>query len=261
MFVGGLTGDVEGEEMRVSYPGFAGGDRVDIGLPATQDKLLRALHATGKPVVVVLTTGSALAVEWAQRNVPAILVAWYPGQQGGTALADVLFGATNPSGRLPVTFYKSVDQLPPFADYAMKGRTYRYFEGEPLYPFGHGLSYTRFEYSDLSLVPPGLSPEAPLDVSLTLKNVGNRAGHEVVQIYARATGSKVPMPLKQLAAFERVWLEPGQQRRLAVRIAPADAVGRYDEAGKRFVTDPGEYVVEAGASSKDIRLSGRFRVK
>ncbi|MBC7989209.1 MAG: glycoside hydrolase family 3 C-terminal domain-containing protein, partial [Luteimonas sp.] len=151
VFVGGLTGDVEGEEMTVSYPGFAGGDRTDLRLPSTQRKLLEALHATGKPVVAVLTAGSALAIDWAQQHVPAILMAWYPGQRGGNAVADVLFGDVNPAGRLPVTFYTQDAALPAFDDYRMRGRTYRYFDGRPLYPFGHGLSYTRFKYSDLKL--------------------------------------------------------------------------------------------------------------
>ena len=261
VFVGGLTGDVEGEEMRVSYPGFAGGDRTDISLPATQDKLLRALHATGKPVVLVLTTGSALGVEWAQQNLPAILVAWYPGQQGGRAVADVLFGEFSPSGRLPVTFYKSVDQLPPFADYGMKGKTYRYFEGEPLYPFGHGLSYTRFEYSNLLLDPTGVASDGHVNVSLEVRNAGTRPGHEVVQLYARALNPAVAMPLRQLCAFERIWLKAGERRRVTLRVTPAQAVAYYDEASKRLVVSPGEYEIGAGASSKDIRLTGRFRVR
>ena len=261
IFVGGLTGDVEGEQMPVSYPGFAGGDRLDISLPATQDKLLRALHATGKPIVLVLATGSPIAVGWANENVPAILVAWYPGQQGGNAVADVLFGATNPSGRLPITFHKSVDELPPFADYSMKGRTYRYFEGEALYPFGHGLSYTRFEYSDFRLQPTGVGADQAVEVSLSVANTGRRAGHEVVQLYARALDSKVPMPLKQLCGFERVWLETGETRRLVFRLMPAEAVSHYDVAAKRLTVDSGEYEVEAGASSRDIRLAGRFRVQ
>jgi len=261
VFVGGLTGDVEGEEMTVKYPGFAGGDRTDISLPATQDTLLRALHATGKPIVGVFTTGSALAVEWAQQNLPAILVAWYPGQQGGNAVADVLFGAANPSGRLPVTFYKSTSQLPPFADYGMQGRTYRYFAGEPLYPFGHGLSYTHFEYADLRIDPPGIDGGGEVNVSLDVKNSGTRAGHEVVQLYARAIDSKVPMPIRQLCAFERVRLEAGESRRVTLRVATARAVGYYDTAGKRLVVAPGEYEIGAGASSGDIRLSGRFSVR
>jgi beta-glucosidase len=237
--------------MPVSSPGCAGGDRVDISLPATQDRLLRALHATGKPIVLVLTTGSPIAVEWANENVPAILVAWYPGQQGGSAVADVLFGATNPSGRLPITFHKSVDELPPFADYRMKGRTYRYFEGEPQYPFGHGLSYTRFEYSDLRLQPTGVAADQAVEVSLSVANTGRRAGHEVVQLYARALDPKVTMPLKQLSGFERVWLEAGEKRRLLVRLTPADSVSHYDVAAKQFPGGAGDYEVEAGASSRD----------
>ena len=153
IFVGGLTGDVEGEEMRVSYPGFAGGDRTDLLLPQSQQKLLDALQATGKPVILVLTAGSAIAVDREQAKLPAILMAWYPGQRGGNAVADVLFGATNPGGRLPVTFYKADEKLPDFEDYSMKNRTYRYFEGQPLYPFGHGLSYTKFAYSGLQARP------------------------------------------------------------------------------------------------------------
>ena len=260
VFVGGLTGDVEGEEMRVSYPGFAGGDRVDIGLPATQDRLLRALHATGKPVVLVLTTGSAIALEWAQRSLPAILVAWYPGQQGGSAVADVLFGDVSPSGRLPVTFYRSADQLPPFADYDMRGRTYRYFEGDPLYVFGHGLSYTRFEYSDLRVGKTRLGRDEAVDVTVSVKNAGSRPGDEVVQLYARAVAPKLPMPLKQLRGFERVSLKPGERRRVTFRLTPAEDFAHYDVPGKAFVVDPGEYEIQVGASSRDIRLTGRVGV-
>jgi beta-glucosidase len=259
IFVGGLTGDLEGEEMRVSYPGFAGGDRVDLGLPATQEKLLRDLHAIGKPVILVLTTGSALAVEWAQKNLPALLIAWYPGQQGGNAVADVLFGKTNPSGRLPVTFYKSAEQLPPFADYGMNGRTYRYFDGEALYPFGHGLSYSTFRYSDLEVAP--AAPGKPVAVSLAVKNTGTREGYEVVQLYARAAAPKVPMPRRQLWAFERILLKPGETRRVKYTLTPAQTLAYYDETARRMTVAPGEYVVEAGASSADIRVTGKFAIK
>ncbi|HEY2942590.1 MAG TPA: glycoside hydrolase family 3 C-terminal domain-containing protein, partial [Vicinamibacteria bacterium] len=261
VFVGGLTGDVEGEEMRVSYPGFAGGDRTDIGLPATQDRLLRALHGTGKPLVLVLTAGSAIAVEWAQRNVPAIVVAWYPGQQGGNAVADVLLGKVSPAGRLPVTFYKSVDQLPPFADYDMKGRTYRYFEGEPLYPFGHGLAYTRFAYSDLRIGKAVVGPSEAVEASVSVKNTGSRAGEEVVQLYTRAVAPKVPMPLKQLRGFDRVSLKPGEARRVAFRLVPAADLSHYDVARQDFLVEPGEYEIQIGASSRDIRLTGRVRAQ
>jgi beta-glucosidase len=260
VFVGGLTGDVEGEEMKVSYPGFAGGDRTDLALPGPQDRLLRALHAIGKPVVLVLMTGSALSVEWAQQNLPAIVVGWYPGQQGGAAIADVLFGDASPAGRLPVTFYKSVEQLPPFADYGMKGRTYRYFQGEPLYAFGHGLSYTRFDYSDLRVGRWNVDPRETLKVSVSVKNVGPRAGDEVVQLYTRALSSTAPMPLKQLRGFERVPLQPGEQKRITFRLTPAEDFAHYDAASKAFAVERGDYEVQIGASSRDIRLFGRVRV-
>ena len=150
----GLSSRLEGEEMNVREPGFLGGDRIDINLPARQQGLLEAVAATGKPIVVVLLSGSALAVNWANEHVAAIVQAWYPGEEGGTAIADVLFGDYNPAGRLPVTFYKSVDQLPPFENYDMNGRTYRFFKGEPLYPFGYGLSYTQFKYRRLHVSSP-----------------------------------------------------------------------------------------------------------
>jgi beta-glucosidase len=261
VFVGGLTGDVEGEEMTVSYPGFAGGDRTDLALPSTQDKLLRALQATGKPVVLVLMTGSAIAVEWAQKNIPAIVVGWYPGQQGGNAVADVLFGAVSPAGRLPVTFYRSVDQLPPFSDYGMKGRTYRYFTGHPLYPFGHGLSYTRFEYSDLRVDRPRVGARDSVNVSVHVKNVGTRAGDEVVQLYARSLGTRVPDVNKELRGFERVPLAPGEQRLITFKLTPATALTHYDAAAKGLAVVPGDYELQVGASSRDIRLTSRLGVR
>jgi beta-glucosidase len=260
VFFGGLTGDVEGEEMRVSYPGFDGGDRTYLGLPATQDKLLKALHATGKPVVLVLMSGAAMAVEWADKNLPAIMAAWYPGQEGGHAIADVLFGRTNPSGRLPVTFYRSAEQLPPFADYDMKGRTYRYFEGDPLYAFGHGLSYTRFHYADLRVARPSLSADGSGEVSVLVKNVGTRPGDEVVQLYGRTLSPKRPMPLKQLAGFARVSLAPGEERRVSFTLSPKQAFAYYDEGGKAMRVEPGDYEVQIGASSRDVRLTSRVRV-
>jgi beta-glucosidase len=183
----GLSPRLEGEEMRVPVPGFQGGDRVKLGLPQAQENLMRAVMAAGKPTVLVLLNGSALAVNWAREHVPAIVEAWYPGQAGGDALADVLFGDYNPAGRLPVTFYQSEEQLPPFDDYAMRGRTYRYFEGEPLYPFGYGLSYTTFAYRNLS-VPAEVKAGEVVPVEFELENTGSRAGEEVVQIYATPRG-------------------------------------------------------------------------
>ena len=261
VFVGGLTGDVEGEEMQVSFPGFAGGDRTDIVLPSPQERLLEALHATGKPVVLVLMTGSALSVEWAQEHLPAILVAWYPGQRGGNAIADVLFGDANPGGRLPVTFYRSVQQLPPFADYDMKGRTYRYFTGEPLYPFGYGLSYTRFDYSDLQTTTSSPGAGDPFEVSVAVKNIGDRAGDEVVQLYVRAESASRPMPIEQLRGFTRVALQPGEQKRVRFRLRALDDFAYHDDARKAFAVEPGAYELRVGASSQDVRQRTRVRVR
>jgi len=261
LFFGGLNGEVEGEEMPVSYPGFAGGDRTDIALPATQDRLLRALAALGKPVVLVLMTGSAIATEWAAEHLPAMLVAWYPGQEGGHAVADVLFGTANPSGRLPVTFYRSTSQLPPFDDYAMQGRTYRYFTGQPLYPFGHGLSYTRFEYANLQADRLEVSPADPVTVWLDVRNTGERDGAEVVQLYVRAVDAKIPMPVRELRGFTRVTLSRGETSRVSFRLTPADAMAHYDEAVRRFVVAPGRYEIEVGASSADIRQRATITVR
>jgi beta-glucosidase len=261
VFVGGLTGDVEGEEMKVDYPGFAGGDRTDIRLPASQQVLLEALQATGKPVVMVLTTGSALAVDWAQDKLPAILLAWYPGQRGGNAVADVLFGDVNPAGRLPVTFYKADEKLPAFDDYAMQGRTYRYFDGQPLYPFGHGLSYTRFIYSDLELdISEGSSAQA-VHARVKIRNAGDRAGEEVVQLYLKPKLAQRERARKDLRGFQRVALKPGEERTLMFSFTPETDLRTYDEATSKYVVDPGAYEIQIGASSADIRVSDVFTVK
>src|SRR5713226_4736155 len=205
----GLSAALEGEEMTVSTEGFRGGDRTDISLPKGQEALLQAVRATGKPVVLVLLNGSALAVNWANDNVPAILDAWYPGEEGGTALTDVLFGDYNPGGRLPVTFYKSVDQLPPFTDYSMQGRTYRYFKGDPLYPFGFGLSYTKFKYDNLKLRANSIGAGQDLKISADVQNVGERGGDEVVQLYLTDLVASVPVPIRSLAGVKRVFLKLG----------------------------------------------------
>jgi beta-glucosidase len=260
VFVGGLTGDVEGEEMRVDYAGFAGGDRTDLRLPSSQRKLLEALQATGKPVVLVLTTGSALAVDWAKANLPAILVAWYPGQRGGTAVADVLFGDVNPSGRLPVTFYKETEKLPPFDDYSMEGRTYRYFTGEPLYPFGHGLSYTRFEYSDLRLDRERAATDGAISASISVKNAGARAGDEIVQLYLRALDSTAARAKQDLRGVQRISLAAGESRRVTFTIRPANDLRRFDTSKRDYVVDPGRYEARIGASSADIRLTSAFEI-
>ena len=247
----GLSSQLEGEEMSVHEPGFLGGDRTDINLPARQQALLEAVAATGKPVVLVLMSGSALAVNWADENVPAIVQAWYPGEEGGAALADVLFGDYNPAGRLPVTFYKSVDQLPPFESYAMEGRTYRFFKGQPLYPFGHGLSYTRFNYSGLKISPARAAPDSPLTVSATVENAGRVEGDEVVQLYVTDAEGSVRMPVRSLAGVERVRLKPGERRVVSFTIEPRQLAVITDEG--RAVVEPGEFRVSVGGKQPGFK--------
>jgi beta-glucosidase len=260
VFAGGLTSDVEGEEMRVSYPGFAGGDRTDLRLPATQRKLLQALEATGKPVVLVLTSGSALAVDWANQHLPAVLLAWYPGQRGGNAVADVLFGNADPAGRLPVTFYKASEKLPAFDDYRMDGRTYRYFKGEPLYPFGYGLSYTKFTYADLKLDQSKIGKDDKLHVTVKVHNAGKRAGDEVVQLYLRGVGTPHERSNKDLRGIQRISLQPGQTREVSFDVTPATDLRYYDTTKAAYAVDSGRYEVQVGASSADIRATQSFTV-
>ena len=238
----GLSSKLEGEEMKVHIDGFEGGDRVAIGLPAGQEQLLEKITALGKPVVLVLLNGSALAVNWARDHVPAIVEAWYPGQAGGTALADVLFGDYNPAGRLPVTFYQSVDQLPSFTDYSMKGRTYRYFTGEPLYPFGYGLSYTTFAYRNLS-VPKQANVGDDLKVSVEVENTGARAGEEVVELYVKLPGQGAP--IRSLEGFERVPLGPKERKTVQFTLQPRH-MSRVDEQGRRWV-EPGTVEISVGS--------------
>lgn len=261
IFVGGLTSQIEGEEMRVSLPGFAGGDRTDLRLPASQQRLLEALQATGKPVVLVLTAGSALAVDWAQQNLPAILFAWYPGQRGGSAVADVLFGDADPGGRLPVTFYKAEEQLPAFDDYRMEGRTYRYFRGQPLYPFGHGLSYGSFEWSGLALDRTRIARGGKLRIQARVRNTGSRPGDQVAQLYVRSPGSVPGRANRELKGFVRVSLRPGESRQIFFDLNPEQDLRLYDRARADYAVPAGRYEVEVGASSGDIRLTGTFVVE
>ncbi|MDR0765512.1 MAG: glycoside hydrolase family 3 C-terminal domain-containing protein, partial [Odoribacteraceae bacterium] len=246
----GLSPRLEGEEMRVNVEGFSGGDRVDIGLPRVQQELIRKIHALGKPVVLVLLNGSALAVNWEAEHLSAIIEAWYPGEAGGEAIADVLSGDHNPSGRLPVTFYKSADDLPPFDDYDMSGRTYRYFTGEPLYPFGHGLSYTRFAYSNLK-APGKIRAGEPLEISVKVKNVGDRAGHEVVQLYTARENAPGRVPIRSLQGFARVYLEAGETRRVTFSLSPRQ-LARVD--GDHLVTDSGLVRLSVGGGQPSAAL-------
>jgi beta-glucosidase len=214
----GLNSELEGEEMRgVNVPGFLGGDRTSLDLPETQEKLVKAAIATGKPVVVVLTSGSAIAANYAAEHATALLAAWYGGEEAGTAIAETLAGVNNPAGRLPVTFYKRVDQLPPFTDYAMKGHTYRYFKDDPLYPFGFGLSYSAFAYSALSAkrTPNGA------EIRATVKNTSARDGDEVVQLYVGG-GPGEEAPIRSLRGFQRVHLRAGESREVRFTLGSDD---------------------------------------
>jgi len=249
----GLTARLEGEEMRVEIPGFRGGDRTSIDLPAAQHELVERVTALGKPTVLVLLNGSALAVNWAQENVPAILEAWYPGQAAGPAIADVLFGDYNPAGRLPVTFYKSADDLPPFEDYAMKNRTYRYFTGTPLYPFGHGLSYTTFRYDGLATSSPALPADGQVNVRVNVTNTGQRAGDEVVQLYVAYPEASVERPIRDLRGYRRIHLQPGETKTVEFPLAAKD-VAYWDADADKWVVEAKPVRIEVGASSGDIRV-------
>jgi beta-glucosidase len=228
---GGISPQLEGEEMKVSDPGFKGGDRTSILLPAIQTELMKALHATGKPVVFVLLTGSAIAMPWEADNLPAIVNAWYGGQAAGTAVADMLFGDYNPSGRLPITFYRSDDDLPAFEDYSMKNRTYRYFTGKPLYGFGYGLSYTTFNYEQLT-VPAVATAGKPVAVSVQVKNTGKLTGDEVVQLYLVNQEKTINTSLRALKGFQRITLKPGESRVVKFTLSPDD-LSYVDPSGQR----------------------------
>jgi beta-glucosidase len=252
VFVGGISPQLEGEEMNVTTEGFRGGDRTSLDLPRVQEELLEAVCATGKPVVLVLTSGSALGVNWANEHVAAIVQLWYPGEEGGTAIADVLFGDYNPAGRLPVTFYKSVAQLPPFEDYRMAGRTYRYFEGEPLFPFGYGLSYTRFAYGKLE-VPKRVKAGESVAVKVVVANTGKVAGDEVVQLYVKHVAASVPVPIRSLQGFERVHLKPDKTEIVSFTLTPRQ-LSLIDNRSRRIV-EPGEIEIQIGGGQIGGRVS------
>ena len=241
----GLSPELEGEEMPIKVVGFAGGDRTSIELPAAQQQMLEAVAATGKPLVVVLMNGSALAVNWAQEHAKAIVEAWYPGEAGGEAIAATLLGRSNPSGRLPVTFYASDEQLPAFTDYSMKGRTYRYFKGRPLYGFGYGMSYTSFAYSHLKLSTSTLAAGDTLTVEAEVKNTGTRAGDEVAELYLTPPQSAVS-PQVELAGFTRVHLAAGETKHVTFALDPR-TLSQVDDKGARAV-DAGSYMVTVGGA-------------
>jgi beta-glucosidase len=255
IYVGGISPSLEGEEFhnKPQFEGFKGGDRTRIELPAVQEKLLKALAATGKPVIFVNCSGSAIAMPWENKHLPAIVQAWYPGEQGGRAVADVLFGDVNPAGRLPVTFYRSTADLPEFDDYSMGNRTYRYFGGKPLFAFGHGLSYTKFKYSKATVENSKVQPGQTIKLVFNLKNAGPRAGDEVAQVYFRHKRSAVAQPKLALCGFTRVNLAAGETKQVTIEI-PSNNFRYWDTTQKKYVVEPGSYELLIAAASDDIRL-------
>ena len=256
----GITSRLEGEEMPVDQPGFSGGDRTSLDLPKPEEDLVQAVAATGKPLVIVLMNGSALGVNWEKAHASAILESWYSGEEGGAAIAETLSGKNNPAGRLPVTFYKDVHQLPHFENYSMKGRTYRYFDGEPLWPFGYGLSYTTFGYGDLVLPNSPLNAGDSLDAAVTVTNTGKTAGDEVVQFYLKFPD--VPgAPMRALRGFQRIYLEPGAKQKVDFHLNPRD-LSMVTELGDIIVAQ-GKYTVSIGGGQPDTgvpSISGTFEV-
>jgi beta-glucosidase len=252
----GITPQLEGEESDNSDPGFFGGDRVDLDLPRPQQELLESIAATKKPLIVVLTNGSGLAVNWTQQNAAAILEAWYPGEEGGTAVADVLSGDYNPAGRLPVTFYKSVAQLPPFTSYSMNGRTYRYLTEQPLYAFGYGLSYSSFTYSDAKVSPEQVAADGAVNISVRVKNFGAVLGEEVAQLYVTHPAVE-GAPIRALAGFQRIHLDPSASQIVNFKLSSRD-LSTVDEAGiRRVIAGPVELWIGGG---QPIAIPGQPQV-
>jgi beta-glucosidase len=256
----GLSPSLEGEEMPVHLEGFSGGDRTKINLPQLQEDLLQAVAATGKPLVVVLMNGSALAVPWVKEHATAILEAWYPGEEGGAAIAETLAGDNDPSGRLPVTFYNSIDQLPPFESYSMASRTYRYFSGQPLYGFGYGMSYTTFAYSHLKLSQATLKPAEPFTVETDVTNTGKRSGDEVVELYLRGP-QEGGAPLRSLRAFQRIKLQAGETRHVLFTLQPSQ-LSEVDHQGK-LAMQPGGYTIFLGGGQpgQGAGVEGQFAIR
>jgi beta-glucosidase len=260
VFAGGISPLLKGEEMGVNLPGFKGGDRTDIELPAVQRELIHALHRAGKKIILVNCSGSPIALEPETKNCEAILQAWYPGQAGGTAVADVLFGDYNPGGRLPVTFYRNMSQLPDFEDYNMTGRTYRYMTQQPLFPFGYGLSYTTFEYGNLSLAKEQIKVGEPLKLTVNVTNNGQRDGEEVVQVYLKKQDD-AEGPGKTLRAFKRVRIPAGKSVEVAFDLNGKE-LEWWDAQSNTMRVCAGRYDVMVGKSSQDRDLQrGSFVIE
>ena len=257
----GITSRLEGEEMPVTLPGFLGGDRTSIDLPEPEEALVQAVAATGKPLAVVLLNGSALAVNWINDHANAVLEAWYPGEEGGAAVAETLSGKNNPAGRLPVTFYKDASQLPHFEDYSMEGRTYRYFKGKPLFPFGYGLSYTTFSYSDLTVPDQAVNAGHPVEADVTVTNTGKVAGDEAVQVYLKFPAVK-GAPLIALRGFQRVHLEPGASQKVHFELKDRD-LGMVTEDGNPIIAQ-GDYTISIGGGQPETGapgVTGHFHIE
>jgi beta-glucosidase len=247
----GLSPNIEGEEMPILLEGFDKGDRSEISLPKTQITLMKEIQALGKPTVLVLMNGSALAINWADKNIPALLEAWYPGEFGGNAIADVLFGDYNPAGRLPVTFYKSVDDLPDFKSYDMENRTYKYFKGDPLYPFGHGLSFSTFEYSNL-MVENKMALREDILLKINVANTGKIDGDEVIQVYISHKNSTNQSPIRSLVDFKRIHFKAGETKTIDFVITP-EQYAQLNELGDK-VYEAGDVTISVGGrqpNSKD----------
>jgi beta-glucosidase len=259
IYVGGLSPRLEGEQMKLDIDGFYAGDRTRIELPSVQTEFLKALKATGKPVIFVNCSGSAVAIPWEAANVPAILQAWYPGQEGGRAVANILFGDTNPSGRLPITFYKTTADLPDFEDYSMSNRTYRYFNGKPLFAFGYGLSYTQFSYRNAHLDSASLNRGDTAKVSFEVTNLGKRDGDEIAQIYVRHAHSSVPQARLALCGFARVHVQQNQSTRVTVEI-PAERLRYWNTDKKQYAVEAGDYELLIGGASDNIQLKVPLKI-
>jgi beta-glucosidase len=270
VMVMGLSQQLEGEERQQegNPPGVLSlGDRGSLNLPPIQEKLLQAVYETGTPIILVLLNGSAVAINWADEHIPAILEAWYPGQAGGAAVANALFGLFNPGGRLPVTFYYSSSDLPPFDDYNMENRTYRYFTGDPLYPFGFGLSYTTFTYRHLQITPKQIQPGDSVSIQVDVENTGQRLGDEVVQLYLKDIEASLPVPQLQLQGFNRIRLAPGEKQTVHFTLT-AEQMSFVDNDGL-WILEPGEFQVWLGGQQPNLKtnsqpanvLGGRFTVQ
>jgi beta-glucosidase len=254
VFVGGISPRLEGEALQVNVEGFNGGDKTDLNLPAVQTALLKELKKTGKPIVLVLMNGSALSINWENENIDAIVEGWYGGEAAGQAIAELLFGDYNPAGRLPVTFYKSINDIPAFDNYSMKGKTYRYCEKPVLYPFGFGLSYTRFTYGKMVISNQRL--DKPITVNATITNSGDRDGDEVVQLYIHQEGYAI----KELKGYRRIYLRKGETKDVVFTLKPEDIL-HYDPAKDKLDIIPGRVDLMIGASSQDIKLKYFLNLK